>query len=195
MSRKAPMQKHATQKHATQIHTTAIAWRGRAVLLRGPSGSGKSDLALRLVAVGWRLVADDRCDLSERAGRLIASPPRTLAGLIEARGVGIVRVPSRARAAVALVVDLVPSAAVPRFPAPATVRYLGIAVPRLRLAGFEVSAPAKLGAALAALSPGAASAALSPGAASAAISTARAKRAIVRAGRMRGHGTNARSKS
>ncbi|MFN0043456.1 MAG: HPr kinase/phosphorylase [Alphaproteobacteria bacterium] len=159
-----------------QIHATAIAWRGRAVLLRGPSGSGKSDLALRLVAAGWRLVADDRCDLSVGAGRLIVSPPRALAGLIEARGVGIVRVPARARAAVALVVDLVPSAAVPRFPAPAMVRYLGIAVPRLRLAGFEASAPAKLGAALAA------------------ISTARAKRAIVRAGRMRGHGTNARTR-
>ena len=131
-----------------QIHATAIAFRGRAVLLRGRPGAGKSDLALRLLARGWRLVADDRCDLARRAGALWVSAPPALAGLIEARGVGVVRVAAAARARVALVVDLA-AGRVPRVPVPRTFRLLGVAVPRATLAPFEASAPEKLALALA----------------------------------------------
>ena len=136
-----------TSPHA-QLHATAVAFRGRAVLLRGRSGAGKSDLALRLLARGWRLVADDRCDLVRRADALWVSAPPALARLIEVRGVGVVRVAAAPRARVALVVDLV-AGRVPRVPVPRTLRLLGVAVPRATLAPFEASAPEKLALALA----------------------------------------------
>ena len=73
------------------LHATAVAIDGRAVLLRGPSGSGKSDLALRLIDAGARLVADDQSELSRRGDVLMVRAPATIAGLIEVRGLGILR--------------------------------------------------------------------------------------------------------
>jgi serine kinase of HPr protein (carbohydrate metabolism regulator) len=135
----------------TFVHATAVALRvktrWRAVLLRGPSGSGKSDLALRLVEAGGRLVSDDQTHLARRGNTLVAAPPPALAGLIEARGVGIVRLQRnqlRARAAVALLVDLVPADRIERLPEPRTETLLGLPVPRLDLAPFEGSAVQKL---------------------------------------------------
>lgn len=139
-------------KRTRQIHATAVAFRGRAVLLRGPSGSGKSDLALRLIARGWHLVADDRCNVRAEGGRLWVSAPPVLYGLIEARGVGIVRLPARARARVALLADLMPAARVPRLPKPAVRRILGVPIPRVALDAFAASAPEKLALALAYIS-------------------------------------------
>ena len=99
----------------TFVHSTSVALRVKtrwhAVLLRGPSGSGKSDLALRLIEAGGRLVSDDQTHLARRGRSLVATPPPTLAGMIEARGVGIVRLQRNqllAQARVALLVDLVP---------------------------------------------------------------------------------------
>ena len=92
------------------------------MLLRGPSGAGKSDLALRLIDAGARLVADDQTALVRKGGILIATPPARIAGLIEARGVGIVRLARGqllARAPVALLVDLVPPERIERLPEPA----------------------------------------------------------------------------
>jgi len=132
-----------------QIHGTVVALAGRGVLLRGRPGSGKSDLALRLIERGGRLVADDRVDLALRRGRVIARAPRTLAGLIEARGVGVVSVPRLARAPIALVADLTDRERVERMPAPDRCVLLGVSLPRLRLAPFEASAPIKLRLALA----------------------------------------------
>lgn len=112
------------------IHATAVAFEGRAVLLLGASGAGKSDLALRLIDRGWRLVADDRVVLAAADGALMASAPAPLAGLIEVRGVGIVAEPTGA-APVALAIDL---AAVPeRLPEAATREWLGVAIPLLAL--------------------------------------------------------------
>lgn len=127
-----------------QVHGTAIAFAGRGVLLRGPSGSGKSDLALRLIERGARLVADDRVDLSVRRGRVVAAAPRVLAGLIEARGVGIVSAPRRARAEIVLVVDLTKHARVERMPEAERCVVAGVSLPRVRLAPFEASAPVKI---------------------------------------------------
>ena len=74
------------------VHATAVAIDGRALLLRGPSGAGKSDLALRLIDAGARLIADDQSVLRREGGRLLAAVPAAIAGLIEVRGVGILRV-------------------------------------------------------------------------------------------------------
>ena len=135
------------------VHATAVAIAGRAVLLRGPSGSGKSDLALRLIDAGARLVADDRTELHRRGAQLVSRAPATIAGLIEVRGVGLLRLPALDEAPVAMIVDLVPPDRVERLPDRRTETFLGVAVPLIALAPFEPSAPAKLRLALRALSP------------------------------------------
>lgn len=76
------------------------------ILILGKSGSGKSELALRLIAEGASLVADDRVELFVRKGKLFARAPKTLAGLIEIRGVGIIKLPRKKDAQIALVVNL-----------------------------------------------------------------------------------------
>ena len=127
-----------------QIHGTCVDLSGTGVLLRGPSGSGKSDLALRLIDGGARLVADDRVDLAARDGCLTAAAPATLAGLIEVRGMGIMTLPSIPRSAVGLVIDLVDEEAVERLPEPMVCSLLGVDVPLLRLAAKSASAAAKV---------------------------------------------------
>lgn len=134
-----------------QIHATCVARDGIGVLLRGASGSGKSDLAFRLIERGLRLVADDRVDLRRDGVGLLASAPAALEGLIELRGIGIVALePAErvARARIALAVDLVPRAAVERLPEPARARYLGVEIMRVALDPFDASAPGKVAIAL-----------------------------------------------
>jgi HPr kinase/phosphorylase len=133
------------------IHATCVAVDGRGVLLRGPSGSGKSDLALRLIDAGGRLVADDRVQLSLEGGLVIARPPAILAGLIEARGFGPIPVPFLPEAPIMLVADLKPDEAIERLPEPGTCAYLGIILPLVSVSPFEASAPIKLRFALAGL--------------------------------------------
>jgi len=134
------------------VHATAIAIDGRAVLIRGPSGAGKSDLALRLIDGGARLVADDQVELRRAGERVLVSAPVAIAGLIEVRGVGILRVEAVAEATLALLVDLVPSAEVDRFPEIRCEDVLGVAAPSIALSPFEASAAAKLRLALRAFS-------------------------------------------
>lgn len=88
------------------VHATTIAKDGRGVLIRGASGSGKSSLALQLIALGAKLVADDRTVLTKQGDRLIASSPARIRGQIEARGIGILAAPSVAAVPVSLLVDL-----------------------------------------------------------------------------------------
>src|SRR5438093_4516912 len=111
------------------LHATAIAVDGRAVLLRGASGAGKSDLGLRLIDAGARLVADDQSELSRRGDTLIVRAPATIAGLLEVRGIGIVRLDPLAEAPVALLVDLVPPETLERLPARRLETILGLALP------------------------------------------------------------------
>ncbi len=126
------------------LHATAIAIDGRAVLLRGDSGSGKSDLALRLIDAGARLVADDQSELHRRGDGIIVRSPATIAGLIEVRGIGIFRLDALGEAPVALIADLVPAENLERLPARQSETILGLALPLIAVAPFEASAPAKL---------------------------------------------------
>jgi serine kinase of HPr protein (carbohydrate metabolism regulator) len=128
----------------TDVHGTTVELAGVGVLLRGPPGSGKSDLALRLIDAGARLVADDRTLLRREGEALIASAPATIAGRLEVRGIGIATVPSVASGVLRLVVDLVAPEAVERLPEPRSVRLLGLDLPLISLSPFEASAPAKL---------------------------------------------------
>jgi HPr kinase/phosphorylase len=130
------------------VHGTVVAIDGAGVLLRGPSGSGKSDLALRLIDGGGVLVADDRVVLSGTGGRIEASAPEAIHGKLEVRGVGIVALPATRVSVLGLVVDLVESGAVERLPKAAETVLVGVALPLLRLAPFEASAPAKVRVAL-----------------------------------------------
>lgn len=127
-----------------QLHATCIAWDGVGVLLRGPSGGGKSDLALRAIGAGAQLVADDRVDLFVRNGALTAQPPAILAGLLEVRGIGVVRLSYAAETAIGVIADLVPATEIERLPTPQTIELLGFSVPRWALAPFQASAVDKL---------------------------------------------------
>jgi HPr kinase/phosphorylase len=127
-----------------QVHASCVQIAATAVLLCGGSGSGKSDLALRMIHSGAFLVADDRVDLSREGDTLVARCPAPLAGLIELRGVGILRVPAAAEAKIGLAVDLVPGGDIERLPAPRYRDYLGIQVPLLTLDPFHASAAAKV---------------------------------------------------
>ena len=113
------------------------------MLLRGPPGAGKSDLALRLIDGGAHLVADDQVELRLERGRLVPRAPAAIEGLIEARGIGLLPVPARSGAALGLVVDLA-AAGIERMPERSFVDLLGVRVPCVRLNPFEASAVAKL---------------------------------------------------
>lgn len=136
------------------IHGTCVLVSGIGVLLRGASGSGKSDVALRLIDGGALLVADDRVELRMVGDRVIAHPPAGIKGLLEVRGVGILPLPFEPSAPVGLVVDLVPHGHIERLPEPETVRLLDALVPRLALAPFDASTPAKLRLAVTAVKAG-----------------------------------------
>ncbi|MFM2100322.1 MAG: hypothetical protein RLZZ366_1861 [Pseudomonadota bacterium] len=125
------------------FHASSVAIDGKAVLIAGRSGSGKSDLALRLADRGAALISDDYTVLTRLEGRLIASAPETIAGKIEARGVGVVDWPAGKPAPVALMIVL--GEPVPRMPERDNIRVLaGVDVPVFALAGLEPSAPIKV---------------------------------------------------
>ncbi len=113
-------------------------------MLLGPSGSGKSDLALRLIDRGAVLISDDQVEIALEAGRLTASPPPPIAGLIEARGIGLLRLPYLTKAPLVLAVELVARALVERLPDPAAWTCDLGQLPLLRLDPFADSTPAKL---------------------------------------------------
>jgi len=133
------------------VHATAVAIGGRAVLLRGASGSGKSDLALRLIDAGAELIADDQSQLARLGDAIMVSAPAAIAGLIEVRGVGLIRLPALGAAPLALIADLVAPTHIERLPEIGAETVLGLSVPVISLAPFEASATAKLRLAVAAL--------------------------------------------
>lgn len=132
-----------------RLHVSCVAIAGEAVLLRGPSGAGKSDLALRLIDAGARLVADDQTLLQRQGNRLIASAPPAIHGLIEIRGLGPVAMIPAPPTPVALAINLVEPALMPRLPEPRFESLLDITLPVLALDPFTASAAIKVKLALA----------------------------------------------
>jgi HPr kinase/phosphorylase len=152
------------------VHATSVVLGGAcapfggsvqgAVLLIGRSEAGKSDVALRLIAMGAKLISDDQTALSESGGRLFAGAPPSLHGRMEIRGVGIVTVSAASAAPVVLAVRLDETAEIPRLPEPLTHKLpQGLEncaePPFLVLHAFEASTPMKIAAAAAALARGA----------------------------------------
>ena len=123
-----------------RLHGSCVSRDGHAILLIGPSGCGKSDLVLRLLSRGFELEADDQVDIVDG----IASCPAALAGLLEARGLGIVRLPYQTHARLALIVDL--DGGPERMPLPSLHPELGL--PVVRLDPNAASAPDKVALAL-----------------------------------------------
>ena len=142
------------------IHGTCVGFDRFGILLRGASGSGKSSLALRLIdAEGFgsgqrklraRLVADDQVMLQNKGSALVASPPASLAGKLEIRGLGIVKLDYLKVVELRLVVDLVSYKSIPRLPNPvdAQVELMSVMLPRLALDAHGADAAAKLRAAV-----------------------------------------------
>lgn len=132
-----------TAPQIVNIHASCVAAGSRGILILGASGQGKSDLALRLIDRGARLVADDRCDIWFDRGRLWCRPPQNLAGKMEVRGIGIVDQPFTAPVPLALAVRLTERPE--RMPAPNQVEMIaGQPLPAVLLAGFEASTPLKV---------------------------------------------------
>ncbi|HYC95404.1 MAG TPA: HPr kinase/phosphatase C-terminal domain-containing protein [Sphingomicrobium sp.] len=129
------------------LHASCVAIDGRAVLIGGPSGSGKSDLALRLLDRGFTLVSDDRTIIRRDGARLIASAPETIKGKLEIRGVGIVDMATVSEVPVALVVEL--TSDIQRLPDDSRERLiLGVGVPLISVDAMTASAPSKVSVAL-----------------------------------------------
>jgi Serine kinase of the HPr protein, regulates carbohydrate metabolism len=127
-----------------RLRGTCIALEGHGVLLRGDSEAGKSDLALRLIDAGGELVSDDYTDVSAEDGRLVASAPPPLHGLLEIRGVGIVCLPAMPASAIVAAIDLVTGGELERMPTPRAEPILGVSVPVFQLVAREASAVARV---------------------------------------------------
>jgi len=142
-------------RHAGLV-ATRLGGRWRGALIEGPSGTGKSDLAIRMVATGFRLVADDRVVTWTSNGRLYGKAPEALSGLLEARGIGIIpQTPLEFCEIVLLVECRREPGAVERMPDSTPTDVLGVKLPRIELWPFEAAGPAKLRRALEHLGGGA----------------------------------------
>ena len=133
-----------TKIPSEKVRGTCVEVEGLGVLFRGPAGSGKSDLALRLIDGGARLIADDYTELSPENATLMARAPDTIRYLLEVRGVGVLKIGGASQAELGVVIDLVTADQVERLPEDESIELLGIRVPLFRLAPLEASSPAKV---------------------------------------------------
>ena len=129
------------------LHASTVALDGRAVMIAGPSGSGKSDLALRLLDRGFTLVSDDQTIVRKEAGRLLASAPPAIHGKLEIRGVGIVEMETVSDVPVALFIEL--TSDIQRLPDDSRERLvLDVKLPLISVDAMTASAPSKVALAL-----------------------------------------------
>jgi len=134
---------------AETLHASTVASSGRAVLITGPSGSGKSDLALRLLDRGFTLVSDDQTIVKRSGDRLVATAPATIAGKLEIRGIGIVEMERVDEVPVALLVELTSDSDIQRLPDDSRSRpFLGVSIPLISIDAMTASAPSKVALAL-----------------------------------------------
>lgn len=132
---------------AETVHASSVAIGGRAVLITGPSGSGKSDLTLRLIDRGFTLVSDDQTIVRRDGNRLIASAPPTIAGKLEIRGMGIIDMETESDVPIALLVEL--TSEIQRLPDENRERpILGVPLPLVSVDAMAASAPSKVALAL-----------------------------------------------
>jgi len=132
---------------AETVHASTVATDGRAVLIMGPSASGKSDLALRLLDRGFTLVSDDQTVVKRDGDRLMASAPPNIAGKLEIRGIGIVDMETVSNIPVALLVEL--TSEIQRLPDESRERpLLGLKLPLISIDAMTASAPSKVALAL-----------------------------------------------
>lgn len=128
------------------IHATCVSLKQKGILLLGKSGIGKSDLALRLIEeLGAKLVSDDRTNLFSENNNLYASCPKLLEGLLEVRGIGIIKKEFLSQKKIDLVVDLVERYdQIERLPDEECFEYMGIKIPKIKIYPFEASAIYKI---------------------------------------------------
>jgi len=127
-----------------KVPGTCVEVEGLGVLFRGPTGSGKSDLALRLIDSGSLLIADDYTELSLENAAIIARAPQTIRGLLEVRGIGILKIGGALQTSLGVMIDLVTPEQVERQPLDQSEELLGVHVPLFRLFPLEASGPAKV---------------------------------------------------
>lgn len=125
------------------LHGSAVRLGDKGILLLGKSGRGKSDLALQMIDQGAILVADDQISIRREGDRLIAKAPARLAGLLEVRGLGVVRQPYM-ESPLDLVVDLDLDEEETRVPDPLSVSWHGLDLPKIRIQAKAASAVAKI---------------------------------------------------
>ena len=138
-----PIQHAGPRISAETVHASTVALNGRAVLISGPSGSGKSDLTLRLLDRGFTLVSDDQTTVRKDGDRLLASAPPNIAGKLEICGIGIVDMERTDDVPVALLVEL--TSDIQRLPDDNRERpILGVALPLMSIDAMTASAPSKV---------------------------------------------------
>jgi len=127
-----------------KVHGTSVSIDGDGVLFRGPPGSGKSDLALRMINFGAQLVSDDQVCLTRRNDNIFMSSPPTIRNSLEVRGIGIVNTIVQKEAPLILVLNMLPNNATNRMPVWQLCTFFDIKVPALEFAPFEISAHLKV---------------------------------------------------
>jgi HPr kinase/phosphorylase len=134
---------HQSNKKLT-LHASSVKIKESGVLIIGESCAGKSDLALRLIDIGAKLVSDDQTILENRDNSIIANCPDNIKGFIEIRGLGILKLPYQENVIIKLVVILSERNNIERLPYPESYEVFGVEIPKIRLFPFDVSSALKV---------------------------------------------------